>query len=344
MNVDPIQGDIILNENPVKEAFNAAVGDAKQWKLTTAQVMEQAGQQGGQGFFKSLKGELGKGSELGQTLKMMMGGGAIAAAGMAGNELAAMTGKMAALMDSTNSLKMNAADVTMELGKSLPVLGGIFTAGENINEMFTGEKSAIAQANEEIKAQQELFDRLGKDAKTYRDAIHSMQEELAKLQGEKVIEGNPAADAAKKAVQDKINALAEPLHKAMNERAALQELVDRNKNFLTHEITLPGQKTRAEKLAEKELEIAAINTQIAILRAKADQQILVANKLDAEILKAKNPETFGMPMGPDLGGEKGSAKRSPVRGRISSSAGESPGVEESHRNAARAVAQSGAAS
>lgn len=60
---------------------------------------------------------------------------------------------------------VNAADISMSIGKSLPVLGEVFKLGETINDAFTGQKTAIKEMAEQTE---------------HMNAAMQFQQELAK--------------------------------------------------------------------------------------------------------------------------------------------------------------------
>jgi hypothetical protein len=80
----------------------------------------------------------------------------------------------------------NAADVTMELGKSLPVLGDVFKLGENINGLFNDQKEVIAENNKAQAAYEDTMKRIKsldeqrlRIAKQHVEVMRSMKEESA---------------------------------------------------------------------------------------------------------------------------------------------------------------------
>ena len=89
--------------------------------------------------------------------RMLKGGGALGIVTLAGEALKKVTTEAVKLSEELEKGKINAADVALEIGKSLPVLGGFVEAGESINELFTHQKSDIEHINEDIKAGNELM-------------------------------------------------------------------------------------------------------------------------------------------------------------------------------------------
>ena len=90
--------------------------------------------------------------------RMLKGGGALGIVTLLGEGLKKTTEEAVKLSNEFAEGKINAADMVLEIGKSLPVLGGFFSAGESINELFTHQKRDIADINAEIKAGNEAME------------------------------------------------------------------------------------------------------------------------------------------------------------------------------------------
>ena len=126
MKVGAIEADIGLNPAPLLRGVDQAVAGVKDMKTKVLSEFDRMGSGTDQAWqrvrqsseaantfvaresaaaaaktgtswknvLSDVKGEFGKSSILGQTLKLAMGGGAIAAIGMAANEFATISGKV----------------------------------------------------------------------------------------------------------------------------------------------------------------------------------------------------------------------------------------------------------
>ena len=77
-----------------------------------------------------------------QQMQLLIRGGAVTMAGMT---LGQVTDKMVEMRDLAADGKAHWTDITLEIGKSIPLLGGFVRAGENINELFTGTKREVQE-------------------------------------------------------------------------------------------------------------------------------------------------------------------------------------------------------
>ncbi len=156
--------------NETRDAGNQAESAAKKYKS----------------FLSELKGEAGKGSLLGQSLKLAAGGGAIAGVGLAAREFTELTAGIANFSNKLRSGKENTAELTREFVQTIPILGKVEQGFENIGEAITGEKAAmdkaarqVEQMNKQYENQVELLKERQKIAKQDRDELRSKQDELA---------------------------------------------------------------------------------------------------------------------------------------------------------------------
>lgn len=97
------------------------------------------------GFFKDMKSQFGKGSLLGQSLKLAAGGGAIAGLTMALHEIGAMADKIIDIKAQFKAGTITAGELTDQLLKTLPVFGAMYEDALKIREIFTGEEAAAAE-------------------------------------------------------------------------------------------------------------------------------------------------------------------------------------------------------
>ena len=105
---------------------------------------------GGGGFFKSLKGQLGEESDLGNFGKLLKGAGAVAGVTMVSRAIKDAADKAAELRQQYERGEISATQMAGGLARSLPVLGDMTQAFDSIRELITGE-------NAEINKQAELI-------------------------------------------------------------------------------------------------------------------------------------------------------------------------------------------
>lgn len=134
------------------------------------------------GLIGDLKSSLGKGSTLGQSMKILAGGGAVAGFAMIGRELEALTGKAIEFRDAMREGKMEAGDVVEELAKSLPIYGGVIAAGRNIRELITGEQAAITAIEQSATAANAKAKAYADSMKTVADYHRATLEYLAQME------------------------------------------------------------------------------------------------------------------------------------------------------------------
>lgn len=94
---------------------------------------------------KSIDDQFGDRSNFGKIQKMIMGGGAIGGIAMAGRILDDLSRKAVELKDAFNDGSKSASEVSDELARSIPILGRIYSATRNINELFTGSKANMKE-------------------------------------------------------------------------------------------------------------------------------------------------------------------------------------------------------
>jgi hypothetical protein len=110
--------------------------------------------------------------------RLLRGGGALGLFTLVGDGLKDLTAKMVELNKEFEKGEVDAAGVAVEIGKSIPMLGGFVAAGQNIRELLTHEKQQIDDINQEIRAGNELMElRL----RIQRDQLKA-QEDLAERQ------------------------------------------------------------------------------------------------------------------------------------------------------------------
>jgi hypothetical protein len=95
------------------------------------------------GLFGAMKQGAGRGSELDETMRMLQGGGAVLGITAVASALEKTTAKMLEMQKQFQSGSVSVGEFVMEIGRSIPVIGGFVSAGANIREMITGEQEFI---------------------------------------------------------------------------------------------------------------------------------------------------------------------------------------------------------
>jgi hypothetical protein len=130
--------------------------DMKRAEATVEQFKKKVTVDGGfAGWIKSAKLQAGEASTLGQSLKMLVGTGAVAAVAMLGEKLAHATTRMVELKNEFNAGTISARAMAAAIIETIPVLGSAYTVTSNIRELITGEEAAILRtikANEKKAA------------------------------------------------------------------------------------------------------------------------------------------------------------------------------------------------
>lgn len=137
------------------------------------------------GFIKDLKSSFGKGSLLGQSLKIAAGGGAIAALSMAGKELTEMASKIHAIRNEMGETTKSGSEIAIAIGESIPVLGSFVSAGKEIGDLLADEVYHYTAMNkviaEEKKLHQDILDIKKQAAKADADAMEKLGHDQRKL-------------------------------------------------------------------------------------------------------------------------------------------------------------------
>ena len=113
--------------------------------------LQKQGADAGQGFISKLNESFGRSSDLGSVAKLLAGGGAIFAINRISKEFAAMAEEGEKLADAIRKGDGSAGEMAEKFAESLPILGNIVHAGSSINEIITGDKLALSEANKEAE-------------------------------------------------------------------------------------------------------------------------------------------------------------------------------------------------
>jgi hypothetical protein len=140
-----------------------------------------------------LKESMGKGSVFGQTMKLMMGGGAVMGLSMAGSALQRMTGELRQLTTAFREGEISAGEFAEKLAGSIPVFGEFWKAGRDIRELITGEEAAAARSGKQMTAAMEVR---AAETKRLAEATKSYADEMARLNRERRLQMAAPGDKA----------------------------------------------------------------------------------------------------------------------------------------------------
>lgn len=129
-----------LIQQRVRADLGLEVSAAVQRERIVGEAVKKEAMRQGQQAAAARTGMIGGFSQ--QQMRLLVRGGAVAMAGMT---LGQVTDKMVEMRDLAADGKAHWTDITLEIGKSIPLLGGFVRAGENINELFTGTKREVQE-------------------------------------------------------------------------------------------------------------------------------------------------------------------------------------------------------
>lgn len=89
----------------------------------------------------------------------LMGAGlTVAAFDAIGHKLEEATRKAAEFSTKLREGQLDASGIAIEIGKAIPLIGSFVSSGQNIREIFTGERTELERQNQYIEAQNKLYD------------------------------------------------------------------------------------------------------------------------------------------------------------------------------------------
>jgi hypothetical protein len=192
------------------------------------------------------------------------------------------------LKDAFGKADASATDIIDEFAKGLPIIGGFYRTGSNIRELFTGEKAAIREANEELKRQDELFTQRLKSIHDYTSAIEALDKKLKALKNPGLPEtAEEIAKGAKGALAE-ISAADKALLADLNDKIKkANAAVERARDMHNVDVTGGGGAPYEEATKENDADFAAAmedveqytaqltaaRTRIANSRAKKEAEI-----------------------------------------------------------------------
>jgi hypothetical protein len=231
-----------------------------------------------EGFFDGLKAKFGRRSILGETGELLAGGGVVAGFSMLGNVLSDATAKAVELKDALKDSDKNAADIIDEFAKGLPIIGGFYRTGSNIRELFTGEKAAVREANEEIKRQDAYFESMRRGADSFRKAVDDAETRIRNMQRTLAAFGKPAPMPAMANVANTLDSQIKAINTAEKEARKTQE-DEFNKN------QLPFLKSEVDK-AKKDLDDSIAHARYMMGGSSKPADWLAASQQEANALQS----------------------------------------------------------
>ena len=228
-----------------------------------------------EGVLKGLKKQFGEDSSLGLAGKTLMGAGALAGIGAIAVGLERATAKALELKEQFAGGKVNAAEMAMEIGKSVPILGSIVSAGENINELITGTKAKLEAVRQEDALQTNILATMRKitaETEKHRESTKRFIEEVLRKMGGV---GRTGKD---KAIYDNETFFADQIQKERDDKTgSLSSIDDAQKQIETLRQKIKDYQTKYSGLVQvptseydsmKSNEAAVARLQKAIAQAK----------------------------------------------------------------------------
>lgn len=140
-------------------------------------------------FLNQLRSNFGRGSAFGMTAMALRGAGPIMGVTAAAELLKGLADGFSKMREMSNDTSKNGADMAMEFGKSVPILGRIFAAGESINEAFSGTQYALTIANKESDRWEKTIERTKEHAKDMKAVFEGVDKVLRDLRNKHELSG-----------------------------------------------------------------------------------------------------------------------------------------------------------
>lgn len=178
--VGAITGKIAIDGTPTVRSIREVVKEAH----VMGDMIKKDAMQGENAFksaFAGIKSELGKGSVLGQSMKLLAGGGVVAGLGLAMHQFEDVTGKMAALADEIRSGDKAWDEITSDFLRTLPILGEMTKGFDNLREAMTGEKFEIMRVDALVAEQDHWLKEQGRNAKEAAAAHDAFEISIRRL-------------------------------------------------------------------------------------------------------------------------------------------------------------------
>jgi DNA repair exonuclease SbcCD ATPase subunit len=195
-----------------QKGLKAAGDDVKNFRDTTT------------GILNDLNAQFGKRSLLGKTMKLLAGGGAIAAVSMAANEFKAMSDKVLEVADSYRKGETSSMEFAAQMIRSIPILGKMTEGFDSLREAITGERFEVEKLESDTKridASVKVRNAIINDSKK---AIQEWAKEIRKARDEwTLLNTLPQNVPAVKGLIEQKNELADKLRKYQVEAKLIDE-------------------------------------------------------------------------------------------------------------------------
>jgi hypothetical protein len=192
---DAITGKIELDNSPAKDAFAETVKSAHAFKGDVENAMSGAGKSGGEKMLASIKEQLGKRSELGETFELLMGGGVVGGASLVGESIGGAFEKINSLNAEMREGKISGQEYFNQFASAIPVFGSFYNAGLQINEMFTHQKADLQEAQQALQIYSDGLE-VQKDIQAQvRDVLAQGEAQLRKYNTEMALMGKQGLSA-----------------------------------------------------------------------------------------------------------------------------------------------------
>jgi hypothetical protein len=167
--------------------------DNRQW----SKGMDQAGRdvdrldKKTKNFFKELKGSFGKSSVLGQSVKLLAGGGAIGALSLATKDATEFVDKIAEIKKQFDAGDTSFKDMAADIAREIPVVGGFVKFFDSVRNAITGEKDEIDAMNKAVADQNAAFEERNRLIKEGAAAQREFGDLITKLKRDRELNALP---------------------------------------------------------------------------------------------------------------------------------------------------------
>jgi hypothetical protein len=133
------------------------------------------------GFFERVKVNYGRRSLFGEVGELFGGAGIVAGVSILGNELAKTTGEVTEFVDKIREGGGETSILVEQFVEGLPLIGGFARSIHNIADAITAERVAAAEANEQLKRQDEYFHAASEEARIFKDVVGDAEDRIRRL-------------------------------------------------------------------------------------------------------------------------------------------------------------------
>jgi hypothetical protein len=132
------------------------------------------------GLLDGLKGGLGGRSNFKEFSELLKGGGALVGLTMMGRALQGIAKEIRAIDEEFGDVKETTSEWLVRVGKAIPVYGEFVAAGQELREVFTGERKELEKWLTQVKKDdaraRDLFERRNKAAQDLKRTLDSVKQ------------------------------------------------------------------------------------------------------------------------------------------------------------------------